>query len=246
MIPCLATVVVNRKDLLQRLIDSIDYPVGVLHVINNSDTKVSLHDIIRNPLVEEYYETVNLKQTGCAGGWNQAIEFSFNFRKLEYLLIFGNDIQCQPGDLQKIEEAIQPDTDFISANWAFSSWGLTQKGFAKIGWPDENYHLGYLEDADYWRRVGLSNATCTSVDTNLIHGEAPHWGSSTIHSDAALAQKVRHAHERNWLYHMKKWGGRREGNTERFKTPFNGPSKPLWWWELSDQRRQQPHFRQNG
>lgn len=246
MIPCIATVIVNRKDLLQRLIDSIDYPVGELYVVNNSDRKVSLHDLNHNPLVAHFTEYVLDQQIGCAGGWNSAISHAFEWKKFEYLLIFGNDVLATPGDFQKIHEAITPETDFISANWAFSSWGLTQKGFAKLGWPDENYHMAYLEDADYWRRVQLTKATCTSVDTNLIHGEAPHWGSSTIHSDRVLAQEVRHAHERNWLYHIRKWGGKKEGNTERFRHPFNDPSKPVWWWELSDQRRQQPHFRQNG
>lgn len=247
MIPCLSTSLVNRKDLLQRLIDSIDYPVGVLYVVNNSGRKVSLHDLRMSPYVNEFVEQVNDGNYGCAGGWNQAIDLAFNQRKYDYLLLFGNDIQCTPGDLNLISLAVQPETDFISANWAFSSWGLTRKGFGKLGWVDENYEMGYLEDGDYWRRVQLHGGIYqSSVGTSLIHGEAPHWGSSTINSDSSLKREVTEAHARNWEYHIRKWGGRREGNTEKFTKPFNDQSKPLWWWELSAARLRQPHFRSNG
>lgn len=247
MIPCLATVLVNRKDLLQRLIDSIDHPVGVLYVVNNG--RESLHDIRRNPLVQDYQEQVNGENVGCAGGWNQCIDFAFNRRKYEYLMIFGNDIQCSPGDLEKIAFAIRPDTDFISANWAFSSWGITRHGFGKLGWLDEEVWPAYGEDVDFWRRVQLhGNINQVSVDTSMVHGEAPHWGSSTIYSDPELRRRNHVTHDRNLKYLESKWGWDRHKPMEsaKFSRPFGNSGSPLWSWKLSEARLQQPHFRKNG
>lgn len=247
MIPCIGTVIVNRKDLLQRLIDSIDYPVGVFFVVNNSDLKVSLHDIVKNPMVQEYQEVVNKQQTGCAGGWNQILSFAFEDRNLEYVLICGNDIQWSPGDLQKIHEAYDPDAHFMSANWGFSTFALTRNGFDDIGWFDENYYPAYLEDGDYWRRCQLTHDFwCISVDTHAIHGDGRHTGSMTINSDPSLKRQVELGHERNWKYHIRKHGGIMRGGTEKYPHVFNDPSKPLTWWELSDERMKQPHFRTHG
>jgi GT2 family glycosyltransferase len=248
VIPLIAVPVYNRIDLLTRLVNSIDVPVGDLLVINNGEpANLSLRDFpTRSPLVSMNSFNQNEANLGCAGAWNQAIDHAFNKHHYDYLLIFGNDVQFTPGDLQKMHEAVTPETDFVSGNWAFSSWGLTRRGFDKLGWVDENYYPAYLEDGDYWRRVQLANATVASADTHMIHGEAPHWGSSTIFSDKVFAKVVSDGHGRNWQYHIKKWGGRREGNTEKFQHPFNDATKPLWHWELSPERLKQPHYRTHG
>lgn len=245
MIPLIAVPILNRPDLLQRLVDSIDFPVGELFIINNGIGEYYGQKMKRPDCVGLQYEHRNDGNTGCAGAWNQAIDHAFNKRRHPYLLIFGNDIQFTPGDLQKMHEAVTSETDFVSGNWAFSSWGLTRRGFDKLGWVDENYYPAYLEDGDYWRRVQLTNATVASADTHMIHGEAPHWGSSTINSDPGLKHSVAAAHGRNWQYHIAKWGGRREGNTEKFTTPFNRGGS-LSDWQLSPERLKQPHYRTHG
>jgi GT2 family glycosyltransferase len=243
MIPLIAVPIYNRPDLLKRLVDSIDYPVAELLIINNGIGEYYIDKLqVQTGLLSEINNEGN---TGCAGAWNQAINHAFNERKYPYVLIFGNDIQFTHGDLQKMHEAVTPETDFVSGNWAFSSWGLTRKGFDKLGWVDENYYPAYLEDGDYWRRVGLSNATISSADTHMIHGEAPNWGSSTIFSDRAFAKVVSEGHGRNWQYHIKKWGGRQLGATEKFTTPFNRGGS-LSDWQLSPERLKQPHYRSHG
>jgi GT2 family glycosyltransferase len=247
MIPLLATAIVNRPDLLQRLISSIDFPVGELLVIDNGRDNRGHLDI--PTCVGKLTTIYNGSNMGCAGAWNQSINHAFNERRYEYLLIMGNDIQLTPGDLEKLHKAITPDTDFVSGNWAFSSWGLTRNGFGKLGWVDENIHPAYGEDVDLWRRVQLHGGiNITSVDTHMIHGEAPTWGSSTIYSDPDLRRKNHVTHGRNLSYLERKWNWDRNKpmETATYTRPFNDQSKPLWHWELSPDRIQQPHFRTNG
>lgn len=248
MIPLIASPYVNRRDLLRRMVWSIDYPVHTFLTINNTGREDEIEEGWP-PSVLNCFEIVNDDNLGVAGSWNQILNCAFNSSRHDYVMIVGNDIEWNPGDLQMIHEAFEKEEgnfDFISANWAFSTFGITRRGFDKLGWFDENYSLGYLEDADMWRRVGLSGAKCVSVPTHAKHGDGNHTGSMTINSDPELKRVVTAAHSRNWDYHCRKWGGRREGNTEKFQHPFNDATKPLWHWELSPERLKQPHYRTHG
>lgn len=247
MIPCIVCPMLNRPDLLRRMIWSIDFPVENLLVVNNSNSKISLHEMGLPTTVVTFDEKVG-PNLGVAGSWNYGLNYAFNVKRLPYVIFVGNDIQWAPGDLDLFHSQFKanPDVDFLSGNWAFSTFAVTRKGFDKLGWFDENYEMGYLEDGDFWRRVQLSKANTVSVPTESMHGEGQHSGSMTINSDPELKKVVEAAHERNWRYHMAKWGGRREGNTEVFTRPFNDPSKALSDWHLSKERMQQPHFRARG
>lgn len=247
MIPCLAIPIYNRKDLLQRCISSIDYPVRHLLVINNG--KDSLHDIKIPGFVCEYDEIVNPDNLGCGGAWNQAIHYAIHQWHLDYVLICGNDIQWATGDLAKFEEAFNSnfEADFMSGNWAFSTFALTRSGHEKLGWIDENIWPAYGEDVDFFFRLRTHGGIKqVSVDTHAIHGEAPSWGSMTIHSDPELRRQNHITHEANWRYLEKKWKWNRHDNTAGFTRPFGDNSKSLSSWELQPYRLSQPHFRTHG
>jgi glycosyltransferase involved in cell wall biosynthesis len=247
MIPVLGIPLYNRKDLLQRLLNSIDYPVNHLVVVNNGSE--SLHDLKIPDYVHWWDEIVNGQNLGCAGGWNRILAYAFMERQMEYALFFGNDVQFIPGDLEKFNKAYEPESHFMSGNWAFSSFGITRRGFGVLGWFDEGCWPAYGEDVDFWRRCSLTpNFKAISVDTHSIHGEAPYWGSSTIYSDPELRKKNHLTHNANLSYLERKWGWNRNKpmDTAKFTHPFNDSSKPLWWWELSEERKRQPHYRTNG
>lgn len=251
MIPLIAVPILNRPDLLQRLVDSIDFPVGQLLVINNGPGEIyQEYAKIRSDwnLIKSRGFQNNCENKGCAGAWNQAIDIAFNHEKSDYLLIFGNDIQFTPGDLQKMHEAVTSETDFVSGNWAFSSWGLTRRGFDKLGWVDEEIWPAYGEDVDYWRRIQLhGDIKISSADTHMIHGEAPTWGSSTIYSDPELRRKNGVTHDRNLSYLERKWNWDRHKPmaSATFTTPFNRGGS-LSDWQLSPDRLKQPHYRSHG
>lgn len=247
MIPCLCITQYNRTDLTQRCVDSIDFPVERLYIVNNGPE--SLHQLKVPGTVSSWDEKVGQGNIGCAGAWNASISYALLTHRLPHVFIVGNDIAFTPGDLKAVHNGFvrNPKCDFLSANQAFGSWGITQSGFEKLGWVDENLSMAYVEDVDYFFRLKKrGDVNWVSVDTHLIHGEAPHWGSATVNSDPVLAAKVHVQHEKNWQYMQRKWGWNRSDHSAKFDHPFNDPTRGLNWWKLSEDRKQSPHFRQHG
>jgi hypothetical protein len=250
MIPCIVCPFLNRPDLLQRMVSSIDFPVEDLFILNNSDFAISLHLLELPKSVSGWSERVG-DNLGVAGSWNAGLSFSFVDREHDYAIFVGNDIQWSSGDLEKFDKAFRenPECDFISGNWAFSTFALTRKGFQRLGWFDETIHPAYGEDVDFWKRACLtSDFSAVSVDTHAIHGEAPTWGSSTIYSDPEIRRKNHHTHNANLSYLERKWGWDRNKDmaSAEFMRPFGDESKRLDYWELAGERLSSPYFRSNG
>jgi GT2 family glycosyltransferase len=99
----------------------------------------------------------------------------------------------------------------------------------KVGYFDENIYPAYLEDCDYHYRSKLVNTITRSVETHMVHGEAPNWGSSTIGDKNGALRKSNHiTHGKNYVYYDRKWGGREGGET--YQTPFNDPNNSVKFW----------------
>lgn len=253
MIPCIAIPVLNRPDLLKRCIDSIDFPVQRVLVIDNGKVFNGEDFASYKPadgLISHAQMHANL---GVAGSWNFALQDALIDNNLPAVLICGSDIQWLPGQLKTFYETwmANHDASFLFAHWSFSTFMVTRRGFDTMGWFDENFYPAYLEDGDYWWRIGRYkklgvDVKVVDVPVKPIHGEAPHWGSATLHSDPAIARVIKQGHERNWSYYTRKWGGQVAGNTERFDTPFNNPEVSVNYWLLSPERIRQPHWKSQG
>ena len=255
-LPFIGIPILNRGDLLERLIKSIDYPVETVFIINNGkDESVRraiekitgfeypsdkpkpglFHRYSSMGFVSKYIIVTSAKNLGVAGSWNTFITRSNN----PYWFICGNDMMFRPGELKQIAEFAAKNHETYSMIYAmgYSAFMMTNLGLKTVGTFDENIYPAYLEDCDHFYRLKLSGAKATGfADKELmIHGEAPNWGSSTIHSDEHYRKANAVTHGRNFEYYIKKWGGA-EGN-EVYRHPFNDPSKPLNFWELDIERR---------
>jgi hypothetical protein len=237
MIPCIACALYNRKDLYQRLISSIDFPVEWLFTANNG--QISLHDLKHPGFVQGIGEEVNEVNFGCSGGWNQSMDFAFTQKGLDSVFIVGNDVEFHPGDLQRLEQAIIdfPEADFIFGNHSYSNFLVRRSGFDKVGWFDENFFPAYFEDSDHWRRIIRTKAK--ACHATGMHSK--HEGSATIKSDCALRARNEITFAKNREYYYRKWG-----MNEDYEHPFNDPVIPVNYWKLSDERMRQPHFRTEG
>ena len=144
---------------------------------------------------------------------------------------------------------------------------VTRRLINRIGYFDENIYPAAWEDDDYSIRVALSGMHAARFDhTPLLHGERDGskvlWSGSNI----AMTSTIDHNNNKwkklftngwRWsLQYMKsKWGRRRckptdckliEGMNSQvydhdkpvpFKHPFGDASKPLWYWQLDQPRR---------
>lgn len=229
----------NRGDLLRRCIESIDLPIEHLFVINNGEDQGVAETArlietrgLRNSALFGNIRVERHKRLGVAPSWNRFITQSPG-----PWFIAANDIQLMPGALALADKVVHttPDASVICAD-GYNIFMMTPLGVEKVGLFDENFYPAYFEDVDHFRRVRLSGAKAVNVPGfTFIHGEAPHWGSSTINSDPEMASKNKVTFANLREYYVRKWGGPPAGET--FKTPFNR-NVPLAFWALdSDLRR---------
>ena len=227
-VPFLGIPVLNRGDLLTRCVDSIDYPVKRLVIINNGNDESVAASIACAQRLRSNIETIRPPSNlGVAASWN----YFLRHYDAPYYLICGSDIRFASGDIEKIADFVArgPDYAIVFGNHGYSLFALTRLGRDLVGYFDENFYPAYLEDCDHFYRVKLLDGHSADVPgLAAIHGEAPHWGSSTILSDPVLHQRNAITHANNFAYYRAKWGG--INGQEAYVHPFNDPSRSPRDW----------------
>ena len=173
LIPVLGFATLSRFDLAQRLLDSIDYPVEKLVIVDNSGKKSWLPE--PNEFVKELW-TIRLPHgLGANGAWNLIIK-STPFAP--YWVIPNDDSYFEPGALQTIAEQVDPQKfNFVDVNPKWSCVVPGEGAVATAGLWDEVFHPIYYDDDDYeWRMKMLG------VEFNDIPAKVHHDNSSTLHS----------------------------------------------------------------
>ncbi len=157
------------------------------------------------------------KNLGTAGGWNEIIKNTEDYR-----LIINDDIQFFPDTIEKMINKMENGAEFV---WTcrpfgvlngFSCFGIQNSLIEKIGFFDENISpsYSYYEDGDYHYRMFL--AGITEVDSEA---EAIHFHSATL---KAFSPEEMAEHHRKFALaqsnYIKKWGGM--PLQETFRTPY--------------------------
>lgn len=245
MIPILGIPILNRGDLLERLIESIDYPVELLYIVDNSEGKDdSVREVVETLNVEhEFIQRVDIARTehnlGVAGSWNHIMSVMQD-KGLSYSLIVGNDMMFNPGELEKIDTFVKANAHdhVIMFAHAYNAFAVTPLNLKIVGTFDENIYPAYLEDCDHFYRVTLAGAKSVNIpNVSPLHGEAPSFGSSTIYSNRKWRELNGTTHGNNFLYYRRKWGG--NNGEEKFVNPFNDLTKDLKYWEFDPEWRKQ-------
>ena len=173
MIPVLGFATLTRFDLAQRLLDSIDYPVENLVIIDNSGKKEF------EPKVNSFVKNLWLIQVphglGANGAWNLIIKSTPH---APYWVIPNDDSWFEPGALQIIAEDVDPYAfNFVNVNPKWSCVIPTETSVAEAGLWDEAFHPIYYDDDDYeWRMQQLG------IKFHTINATVHHDNSSTLKS----------------------------------------------------------------
>ena len=195
MIPAVIIPVLNRFDLLEECISSIDCEVEHLLIVDNSGG-YSMPAGLYSGKVTVLNMPANM---GVAGSWNLGIK-SFPFAP--YWIIASNDIKYASGQLQKLADNSSPDV-VIKTSQAWSSFSIGSNIVKKVGLFDENYHPAYYEDTDYesrMRRLGLGDS-CQSKNINVI----AYGAATTIQNEERLFNRNIVTNESNYQYWQKKF-----------------------------------------
>lgn len=235
-IPVLGLPVLNRGDLLERLVKSIDYPIAKFVIINNGNDASVLEAIekIQNGLnknilsCEVYTPEKNL---GVAPSWNYIITSNPD---APYWVIGSNDmVFTQAGSVQNMAEYIEENktTHAVIYAHAHCFFCVTQEGKKSVGLFDENIFPAYLEDCDHSYRIKLSGAVSSNIpDVHMHHGDDVSGGSCTIISDKKYSDANVITHGMNFEYYQRKWGS--VNGAEVYTHPFNNPLFSIDYWEL--------------
>lgn len=173
MIPVLGFLTYSRFDLADRLLESIDYPIEHLVIVDNSGKRI--WQPVKPDLVKNLWFIQLPNGLGYSGGLNLIIK-STPFAP--YWLLVNDDSYFAPGALKKIHEKVDTEAiNFLSIMPKWSGFALGEGAVLKAGLFDERFHPIYFEDNDLERRLQASG-----VKANFIHAVLMHDNSSTLNS----------------------------------------------------------------
>jgi GT2 family glycosyltransferase len=185
--------VLNRYDLLQRCLMSIDFPVKHLLIIDNGsannpiDTEVAISDWVESTTYLPM--PANL---GVAASWNLGIK---SFPHDDVWFFASNDVEFGPGALQELSEARR---DEITLSKGFPFWQVFALGYeavSKVGLFDEGFYPAYFEDNDYQRRAIRARVNIRKLDIMVDHDN-----SSTIRSSSLYTERNDATFRTNQIY----------------------------------------------
>ena len=174
VIPVLGFATLSRFDMAQRLINSIDYPVEHLVIIDNSGKKE--FDPLVNPFLVKNLWVIQVPHgLGANGAWNLIIKSTPH---APYWVIPNDDSWFEPGALEKIAKEVRTDAfNFVKVNPKWSCVIPSEGSVGLAGLWDEAFHPIYYDDDDYeWRMKELG------VPFHNIDAVVHHDNSSTLKS----------------------------------------------------------------
>ena len=185
--------VLNRYDLLQRMLDTIDHRIHRLVLIDNGDAL----DKLKFPGAVQHVSYIPLPANlGVAGSWNLGIKV---LPHCDRWFIGSNDIMFAPGDLAKLEQA---RVDELTVCEAFPHWQvfcLGEEVVRTVGLFDESYFPAYFEDNDYERRVKHHGFGIRQLQLGVTHDN-----SSTLRANRKYAERNSATFRSNRLRFMEK------------------------------------------
>jgi GT2 family glycosyltransferase len=196
MIPNMIVPTLTRHDLLTQMLKSIDYPVGLLIIINNHpNANFEGTDSIPDCVAD--YRVLNMPSNlGCAGSWNLGIKLQ---PFAPWWLVASDDVVFEPGALEKFAGECSPDRLTVLDEWPH--WQFFGVGCAvvdRVGLFDENFYPANFEDDDYQRR-------CEVAGVEVYHANVAHFHvkQATVHAREWAASNAR-TYNANETYFVRK------------------------------------------
>lgn len=246
MIPVLGVPVLNRGDLLLDLVNSIDYPIGKLAIVQNSQEPDVVDAIEKikggvNPHVKSVYVSIPFRNIGCSPSWNHIIK---SFSEDSLWVISNNDMLYHPGDLERIYNTHVENPDAFLMAVGFGLFGITPYIVHVCGLFDENIYPAYFEDNDYQFRLERSGVQKIDVPTTVVRQE----GSCTIRSNPFYTTANHGTYPMNETYFHQKWGVNQilPDGSVGYKHPYNNTGQLIGTWNYDPIRRRiQNHYWNN-
>ncbi len=173
MIPVLIVPVLARPELLYRMVNSIDHPVGHLLIIDNGDV-VGIPPATL-PGIDKVSVVRLPSNIGVGGAWNLGIRLTPHAPSWT---IVNFDVTFPPGALEKFAAIKSGGLVLSAAQPPWSGFTIHAEAIAHVGLFDEGgVSTAYFEDLDMARRVRAAGIPVIDSGVYMHHDN-----SSTIAS----------------------------------------------------------------
>lgn len=210
MIPVLIIPVLNRYDLLKQSINSIDFPIGEVLVLDNGG---ECDEVLESSFANVRVLTLP-SNLGMSASWNLGIKL---YPHEKFWVFSSADILYVPGSLDKMYQSSHSGNAVLSEP-AFGFFSVGEDVIRKVGLFDEGFYPIYFEDNDFSDRVKSAGLP---IDSPGITVSTVSDGSQTIKSDPRLM-------ERNHVTFLK--------NQERYELKKTSGDYTLLGWNIDTRR----------
>lgn len=225
MIPVLGAPVLNRVDLLMRMLCSVDVDVGRVLVINNGMGMTGLQPLLRHRNSER---TIVWRPPYTGMGYGGAINFTImQNADAPWWLWASNDVEFHPGHLESVARRMDEATGPRIVTGGFTWAAVNAELIDVVGLVDEwSFFPIYFDDNDYHYRCQLAGVEwIEDWATGSTHGDSQHGASLTIRSDVSAEMANHRSFVQNSRAYIDKWGG--PPGHETFTSPWNS-GMPVW------------------
>ena len=219
VIPVLSIPVLNRYDLLDESLKSIDFPIGEILIINNG-----LQEYVPSR-TDLNIRVLNLPSNlGMSGSWNLTIKL---YPHEKYWVFTSADTCWLPGSLEQLY-SISDEWSLLTSNHGFSCFSIGEDVVRQVGLFDERFYPYLFEDDDYrerlFRVMKQENGKHLTFDNVKFKVDSPIGGGTTIGSDSKLRERFGKTRLYNKKYYMLK-------ESQNFEVPG--------YWDLDVRRAQE-------
>ena len=217
--------------LIERLANSVDYPIRSKVIFNNGEPGAC--DEFRDKHDDWQVTESAVGNMGVAGSWNQCAKM---FPEEKSWLLMNDDAYFLPGYLETIANCArtheQEPVIHLNSSNAYYCFVWTQRGRREFGEFDENFWPAYYEDCDY--RVRLRSKGYNGFVYALEGKEPlPHGKTKTggVNYNAVI-QGCGLLNRQYWFY---KWGNQ-NFETNVYETPYKDHrlTTDQWAWYPED------------
>lgn len=180
MIPNLIVPVLNRYDLLHKMLESIDYPVRDLLIIDNGK-ELGGNLTFRNQHVWSVNVLSLPSNLGVAASWNLGIKLFPHDNRWTFS---SNDVVYQPGALKVLSTARESSLTLSQGAPHFHTFAVGEDVVKRVGLFDERFYPAYYEDSDFLRRCQLAGVPVVRLPVNANHAN-----SSTLKSEPQFQRR---------------------------------------------------------
>ena len=240
-IPLLSVFVRAGTRFLQRYIESIDFPVHELLIVQDGNDDETIAPFIASLAqthtgsthsVRKIRHVLNFEHSGVSQGWNTVVRL---YPSEHFWFLTANDIAFRPGALRAfylrvLQDLAAPNKDSIGmistavdfndpkgtiqTKFGTMAWIITRTAIIKAGLFDENYYPGYYEDDDILMRQWLAGLRFYAIPDIIVrHGEGSGYVTGTAVEDKKGEFKTEARRSQNKEYFKRKWGKAAGGQT---------------------------------